>query len=102
MSSSPRKITNTHLSYLCHFRNENTGKIEVGLTEEIYEDQENTDTIKHLKSAQNAPYVLSIGFVRNAAGEDSIVVDGDDIELQCVDQILHVAVDSKLRIHSIQ
>jgi hypothetical protein len=44
---------------------------------------------------------LSIGFVRNAAGEDSIIFDGDDIELQCVDQIIHVAVDSKLCIHSI-
>lgn len=65
--------------------NENTGKIEVGLTEEIYEDQENTDTVKHIKSAQNAPYVLSLGFVRNAAGEDSIIIDGDDVELQCVD-----------------
>ena len=65
--------------------NENTGKIEVGLTEEIYEDQENTDSIKHLQSAKAAPFVLSIGFIRNAAGEDSIVIDSDDVELQCVD-----------------
>jgi hypothetical protein len=46
--------------------------------------------------------VLSIGFIRNAAGEDSIVIDSDDVELQCVDQVLHVAVDSKMRIHSIE
>lgn len=72
-------------NYNLPYSNENTGKIEVGLTEEIYEDQENTDTVKRIKSAQNAPYVLSLGFVRNAAGEDSIVIDGDDVELQCVD-----------------
>ena len=99
MSLSQR---NHLFSFKFAYRNENTGKIEVGLTEEIYEDQENTDTVKHIKSAHNAPYVLSIGFVRNAAGEDSILVDGDDIELQCVDQILHVSIDSKLRIHAIE
>jgi hypothetical protein len=66
-------------------RNENTGKIEVGLTEEIYEDQDNTDSLKSLKSAAQAPYILSIGFARNPAGEDSIVIDCDEVELQCVD-----------------
>jgi exosome complex RNA-binding protein Rrp42 (RNase PH superfamily) len=61
--------------------NENTGKIEVGLLEEIYEDQENTDQLRGLPSAKTAPYILSIGFIRNAAGEDSIVIDADEIEL---------------------
>ena len=61
--------------------NENTGKIEVGLLEEIYEDQENTDQLKTLPSAKSAPYVLSRGIIRNAAGEDSIVVDSDEIEM---------------------
>ncbi len=28
--------------------NANTGKIEVGLAEEIYEDQDNTDKLEHL------------------------------------------------------
>jgi hypothetical protein len=46
--------------------------------------------------------VLSLGFIRNAAGEDSIVVDSDEIEMQCVDQIVHLAVDSKMRIHAIE
>ena len=82
-----------------YYRNENTGKIEVGLAEEIYEDQENTDSLKGLSSAKNAPYIISIGFVRNASGEDSIVMDCDEIELQCVDQVLHLAIDSKMRIH---
>jgi hypothetical protein len=46
--------------------------------------------------------VLSLGFIRNAAGEDSIVVDSDEVELQCVDQVVHFAVDSKLRIHAVE
>jgi exosome complex RNA-binding protein Rrp42 (RNase PH superfamily) len=83
--------------------NENTGKIDVGLAEEIYEDQENTDTLKGLSSAKNAPYIVSIGFVRNSTGgEDAIVVDCDEMELQCVDQIMHIAVDSRLKIHGIE
>jgi hypothetical protein len=82
---------------------ENTGKIEVGLAEEIYEDQDNTDTLRGLQSAKTAPYLLSVGFVRNSmGGEDAFILDGDELELQCVDQILHLAVDSKLRIHGIE
>lgn len=67
--------------------NENTGKIEVGLAEEIYEDQENTDSLKTLPSAKNAPFIISVAFVRNAVGgsNDSIVADCDEVELQCVD-----------------
>lgn len=62
--------------------NENTGKIEVGLAEEIYEDQENTDTLRHLPSAKLVPYILSICFIRDPkGGEDTIVIDADDIEL---------------------
>jgi hypothetical protein len=83
--------------------NENTGKIEVNLAEEIFEDQENTDALKPLPSAQHAPYVFSIGFVRNPTGaDDAIVADCDEVELQCVDQIMHIAVDDKLRIHAIE
>jgi hypothetical protein len=40
----PRK----YFKFLSTFRNENTGKIEVGLAEEIYENQENTDSLKNL------------------------------------------------------
>lgn len=82
--------------------NENTGKIEVGLAEEIYEDQENTDSLRILSSAKSAPYVVSVGFLRNAAGEDSILMDCDDIEQQCIDQIVHFAIDSKMRLHALE
>ena len=63
------------------FRNENTGKIEVGLAEEIYEDQENTDSLRKLVSAQSSPYIISVAFLRNPVGGDSIVVDCDEVEL---------------------
>lgn len=88
---------------MINFRNENTGKIEVGLAEEIYEDQENTDTLKGLPSAKYAPYIVSVAFVRNpSGGQDSIIADCDDVELQCVDQVLHLAVDSRMRIHAME
>ena len=44
--------------------NSNTGKIEVGLVEEIYEDRDNTDKLERIKSASRAPYILSVAFVR--------------------------------------
>ena len=53
------------------FRNENTGKIEVGLAEEIYEDQENTDSLRKLVSAQSSPYIISVAFLRNKIREGS-------------------------------
>jgi hypothetical protein len=65
-------------------RNNNTGKIEVGLTEEIYEDQENTDKLERLRSASDAPYLISIGFIRDEV-EDTVVLDADDYEIQCLD-----------------
>ncbi|CDW84684.1 UNKNOWN [Stylonychia lemnae] len=81
--------------------NNNTGKIEVGLVEEIYEDQENTDKLETLKSAKNSPYILSIGFIRDEA-EDVVVIDADDQENQCFDQLLHISVDNNLRIYGIE
>lgn len=66
------------------FRNNNTGKIEVGLVEEIYEDQDNTDKLERLKSASKAPYLLSIGFIRDET-EDVVAYDADDFEIQCFD-----------------
>jgi hypothetical protein len=74
----------------------------VGLAEEIYEDQENTDSLKTPNSVKVAPFILSVGFVRNPSGDDSIIIDCDDVELQCVDQVLHLAVDSKMRIHAME
>lgn len=75
----------------------------MNLAEEIYEDQENTDQLKPLPSASKAPYIVSIGFVRNpTGGEDAIVADCDEVELQCVDQVMHFAVDEQLKIHAIE
>lgn len=62
------------------FRNKNTGKIEVGLIEEMYEDQENTDKLERLKSASNAPYLISVAFVREEV-EDTVLLDCDDLEI---------------------
>lgn len=42
---------NVHLPQVYVTTNENTGKIDVNLAEEIYEDQENTDVLKTLPSA---------------------------------------------------
>lgn len=74
----------------------------MGLAEEIYEDQENTDSLKTPNSVKVAPFILSVGFVRNPSGDDSVIIDCDDVELQCVDQVLHLAVDSKMRIHAME
>lgn len=72
----------------------------MGLAEEIYEDQENTDTLRPLKSAATAPYLVSVGFVRGAV--DAVVFDCDEVELQCVDQILHMTVDSRMKVHALE
>ena len=86
--------------------NNNTGKIEVGLVEEVYADKENTDQPIVLKSALHAPFIISIGVIRNTSQDitnaDSnlaILLDATQTELKCIDQILHFAVDSKLKIH---
>ena len=75
--------------------NANTNKIEVALAEEVYTDRENTDQLIELKSAASAPFVISVGVCRDAVEGDIIVMDCDGIEIQCVDQILHVAVDKE-------
>lgn len=43
--------------------NNNTGKIEVGLVEDVYADKENTDQPIVLKSVANVPIVISLGIV---------------------------------------
>eukprot|EP00347_Sterkiella_histriomuscorum_P020972 403335752 len=81
--------------------NNNTGKIEVGLVEEIYEDQDNTDKLERLRSAAKAPFLFSVGFIRHEV-QDIVGFDADDFEIQCFDQILHISVDSNLRIHGME
>jgi hypothetical protein len=47
-----------------------------------------------LKSAKDAPYVVSVGILRDEVDGDLVIIDCDEVEVQCVDQILHVAVDA--------
>ena len=82
--------------------NSNTNKIEVGLVEEVYPDKDNTDQLVKLKSAKAAPFVVSIGIIRDEVDGDLVVLDCDETEVQCVDQILHVAVDAACRIFAFE
>ena len=77
--------------------NANSNKIEVGLVEDIYPDKANTDALLQISSAQDAPFIVSIALMRDQQ-QDIVVLDVDAFEIQCVDQILHLAVDSKMRV----
>ena len=84
------ELSLSQLDYLCHAvrsafinlelpqtiatMNNNTGKIEVGLVEEVYADRENTDKpIKVVDSVLKVPYVVSLGVAIDelAAANDS-------------------------------
>ena len=65
--------------------NANTNKIEVGLFEEVYTDKDNTDQLIEIKSAKDAPFVVSVGVIRDAVDGDLVVLDCDQVEIQCVD-----------------
>ena len=88
-------IANLRLPQVIATLNANTNKIEVALAEEVYTDRENTDQLIELKSAATAPYIISVGVCRDPVEGDIIVMDCDGIEIQCVDQILHVAIDKE-------
>ena len=77
--------------------NTNSNKIEVGLVEEIYTDKDNTDQLIKVKSAQKAPFIISVALMRDSE-QDIVVLDVDQTEIQCVDQILHMAVGKDLQI----
>lgn len=83
--------------------NAGTNQIEIDLVEEVYLDKENTDQLLQLRSTANAPYVISVAVCSDqGTGEgDVVVLDCDSIEIQCVDQILHLAIDKDLRVHAI-
>ena len=49
----------------------------MGLLEEVYEDKENTDQLVKIQSAAMAPYIISVGFIRDAYN-DIVVLDCDD------------------------
>ena len=57
-----------------------------------------------IKSWEFAPYVISIGIIRSESENQSfsILLDADQTELNCVDQILHISIDKHLRIHSLE
>ena len=51
---------------------------------------------------ENAPFVISVGICRDPVEGDIILIDCDSIEIQCVDQILHIAVDKNNCIHGFE
>jgi len=64
--------------------NNNTGKIEVGLVEEVYADKENTDQLIQIKS--EPPFIVSIGVIRDSACDEMLILlDPDQTEMQCID-----------------
>lgn len=72
--------------------NANTGKIEVGLVEEVYVDKENTDKpVKVVDDEAVVPFVVSLGLIADElAGAESalpviVLIDSSDEELQCLD-----------------
>ena len=69
---------------------------------EVYTNKENTDQAIKLKSVAQAPYLISLGVVMNEDSDFIILLDFDQNEIQCVDQILHVSVDKNLKIHAIE
>ena len=48
------------------------------------------------------PYVVSVGVLRDEVNGDLVVLDCDSVEIQCVDQILHLAVDRQCRIYAFE
>jgi len=50
------------------------------LVEEVYTDRANTDALVKLKSAENAPYIVSAAIVRDALA-DVVVLDCDSVEI---------------------
>jgi len=48
------------------------------------------------------PFVVSVGVIRDEVDGDLVVLDCDSVEIQCVDQILHLAVDNECRIYAFE
>lgn len=61
--------------------NANTGKIEVGLMEEVYTDKDNTDQLLQISSTSSMPFVVSVGVLRDEVDGDLIVLDCDSVEI---------------------
>ena len=50
----------------------------MGLVEEVYTDRQNADSLQSLKSALNAPHVISVAILREP---DVVVLDVDSVEI---------------------
>lgn len=48
------------------------------------------------------PFVVSVGVLRDEVDGDLIVLDCDSVEIQCVDQVLHLAIDTQCRVHGFE
>ena len=48
------------------------------------------------------PFVVSVGVIRDEIDGALVVLDCDSVEIQCVDQILHLAVDQACRIYAFE
>ena len=48
------------------------------------------------------PFVVSVGVLRDEIDGDLVILDCDSVEIQCVDQILHLAVDRNCRIYAFE
>ena len=86
--------------------NANTGKIEMGLVEEVYADRENTDQpVRVIDKVEQVPFVISLGLAVDELSHADLPLialhDATEEELQCLDQVLHVAAsfDGSLKIH---
>ena len=72
------------------------------MVEEIYTDKDNTDQLVTLKSAARAPYIVTVAVMRDARGDDIVIMDCDSLECQCVDQLVHFCVSADLRVSGFQ
>lgn len=48
------------------------------------------------------PHVVSVAVLRDEIDGDLVVLDCDSVEIQCVDQILHLAVDAENKVHALE
>lgn len=73
-------MNNLRLPQVITTLNANSNKTEIGLVEEIYTDRENTDQTVELKSANEAPVIVSVALVHDS-DRDIVVHDVDAVEI---------------------
>lgn len=50
-----------------------------------------------MPSVRQAPFIVSVAVVRDVQ-QDIVILDLDSVEIQCVDQIVHVCIDKNMKI----